>query len=95
MEKNEVEWIPFGAEESERMELGTPGGHAGHGGGDEGLVWDFIKLVRANGLEKGLISADISVQSHLMAFAAEHARLAGEVVELASYAEQFRSSAQS
>lgn len=95
MEKNEVEWIPFGAEESERMELGTPGGHAGHGGGDEGLVWDFIKLVRANGLEKGLTSADISVQSHLMAFAAEHARLAGEVVELASYAEQFRSSAQS
>ncbi|WP_195572508.1 Gfo/Idh/MocA family protein [Paenibacillus sp. 1001270B_150601_E10] len=93
MEKNEIEWIRFGQESSECIHLDTPGGHAGHGGGDEGLVWDFIKLVRANGSEKGLTSADISVQSHLMSFAAEHSRLTGEVVSLSSFAEQFAAQA--
>lgn len=37
MEKNEIELIRFDRNEPEQISLEAPGGHAGHGGGDEGL----------------------------------------------------------
>lgn len=57
------------------------GGYDGHGGGDPGLVHaldvEFAKPARA--MRSGLHA---SVESHLVAFAAEEARLTGRTVEL-------------
>ncbi|PZM65360.1 Gfo/Idh/MocA family protein [Paenibacillus dendritiformis] len=91
MEKNEIELIRFDRNEPELISLEMPGGHAGHGGGDEGLIRDFIRLVADGGMAQGLTSADISVQSHMMAFAAEQARVTGQVVHLPAYLERFAS----
>ncbi|MGZ9583526.1 Gfo/Idh/MocA family protein [Paenibacillus marinisediminis] len=51
----------------------------GHGGGDERMVSTFLKDVRSFELHpaQGLTSATASLQSHLMAFAAEQSRLNG------------------
>ncbi|WP_372663171.1 Gfo/Idh/MocA family protein [Cohnella sp.] len=86
MEKNEVEWIRFGNHEPELID--TVGG-AGHGGGDLGLIRDFIKLVQAGGQGKGLTSAENSLQSHLMAFAAEEARLSNKTIHVPTLRDQF------
>ena len=56
----------------------------GHGGGDHGIMEDFVKLVSENGGE-GKTSATKSVESHIMAFAAEHSRLNKEVVDVQAF----------
>jgi len=53
-----------------------------HGGGDFGLIRDFIRTVR--GGDPGYLSSTIqaSLESHLMAFAAEKSRLEKRVISL-------------
>ncbi|WP_339320803.1 Gfo/Idh/MocA family oxidoreductase [Paenibacillus sp. FSL W8-0194] len=90
MEKNEIEIIHFGSGKVERISFEDMGGHVGHGGGDLRLVKDFLKLVRTNGASQGLTSADASVQSHLMAFAAEQSRVEGTIIGLQEFKERYR-----
>lgn len=87
MEKNEIEVIHFGSGKVERISFEDMGGHVGHGGGDMGLLKDFLKLVREDGKVQGLTSANQSIQSHLMAFAAEKSRIDGNSVNLKEFAE--------
>jgi len=62
----------------------------GHGGGDEGLMAAFVRSLR-HGTSTPLTSARASLESHLMAFAAEHSRLhQGEVIAM----EDFRRNAE-
>ena len=56
----------------------------GHGGGDTGIMNDFLKILR-NEEALALTSAEKSVASHVMCFAAEHSRLTGETVKLQSF----------
>ncbi|WP_054025969.1 Gfo/Idh/MocA family protein [Bacillus sp. FJAT-28004] len=86
MEKNEIEVIHFGSGKVERISFEDMGGHVGHGGGDMGLLKDFLKLVREDGKSQGLTSASQSVQSHLMAFAAEQSRMDGNSINLKDFA---------
>jgi predicted dehydrogenase len=61
------------------------GGYELHGGGDAGLVnalYDEMTKPPGVPLEAGI---DSTVHSHLIAFAAEEARLTGRVVDLASW----------
>ncbi len=58
----------------------------GHGGGDEGIMADFVRVLR--GELAPLTTARVSLESHLLAFAAEDARLAGNVVEMREYRER-------
>ena len=53
---------------------------SGHGGGDYGIIADFLKVLREGG--ECRTSADISLQSHLICFAAERSRKEHIVVEL-------------
>ena len=53
---------------------------SGHGGGDFGLMRDFISVLRSGGESRS--SARASLQSHLICFAAEKARLEGKVVDV-------------
>jgi predicted dehydrogenase len=54
---------------------------AGHGGGDEGLMRNFVKALRGE-TTPHQTTARVSLQSHLMCFAAEESRLSGRMVEL-------------
>ena len=53
---------------------------SGHGGGDFGIVRDFVKILRHGGESRS--SARLSLQSHLICFAAEKSRTEQRVVEL-------------
>lgn len=53
----------------------------GHGGGDYYLMRDFVRAVQSGGKEN-LSSAHVSLQSHLICFAAERSRLEHVIVSL-------------
>lgn len=55
----------------------------GHGGGDEGLMEGFVDALA--GVSAPLTDARTSLESHLLAFAAEEARLQGTVVAMPDY----------
>ncbi len=66
---------------------------SGHGGGDMGLVRSFVKAMRGEP-DDTLTSARASLESHLLAFAAEEARLNSQVVEMADFRQRAEQAAQ-
>lgn len=58
-------------------------GRGGHGGGDEGLMRAFVEAVRDR--SGAPTDARMSLESHLLAFAAEASRLSRSVVEMNRY----------
>ena len=58
-------------------------GSEGHGGGDHGLMNDFVRVVR--GEIPPLTSARVALESHLLAFAAEEARLNHTIVDMPEF----------
>ncbi len=56
----------------------------GHGGGDQRLMAEFLAVLRGEG-QRPLTDARASLESHLLAFAAEKARLESIVVNMAEY----------
>ncbi len=54
----------------------------GHGGGDEGIMETFLKSVKSEIKHDVMTNARASLESHLMAFAADIARLEKRVVEM-------------
>jgi predicted dehydrogenase len=77
---------------SQIIEIETPnlGAMRGHGGGDDGLMAAFVEQLRT--LARGELSLaatqamfEQQLQSHLLAFAAEHARHGHSVVEMADF----------
>ena len=66
--------------QSTRYNTSAPLGE-GHGGGDQALMAAFVHSL-GHGGEQALTLGRQSLQSHLLAFAAEQARLSGQVIEL-------------
>ncbi|KAI8908788.1 streptomycin biosynthesis protein StrI [Powellomyces hirtus] len=64
------------------------GGSSGHGGGDYGLVNTFVKAVANN--DQAILGCDPrdALMSHILVFAAEHARKSKTVVELAEFGKE-------
>jgi len=58
-----------------------------HGGGDEGLMAAFIHTLQT-GDQYPLTNARASLESHLLAFAAEQARVEGTVIDMDAYRQQ-------
>lgn len=56
----------------------------GHGGGDFGIMKDFVKLLATGVKSSSLTSIDLSVSSHVLAFAAEESRQKGQTIHLHS-----------
>lgn len=76
MEENRIILRRFGQPE-EIIELGSAGNEfAGHGGGDMGMM-EYLCDLLAEGKSEVLTSVDASVESHVMALAAEASRAAG------------------
>lgn len=67
-----------------RVEKFEPGAGKGHGGGDAGLATAFVNGLRS-GRPEALTSARNSLESHLMAFAAEQARVQGSLISMPEY----------
>lgn len=74
---------------SGRRETIRPGaGHGGHGGGDNGICRAFVKAVRDGDTSLIVSSGQESLESHLIAFAAEKSRLEGVLVDMDAYREE-------
>ena len=81
-------FIPHEGEPVRYTVQSEDGGYELHGGGDPGLVralYDAMNQPPGTPIEAGL---DSTVHSHLIAFAAEEARLTGKVVEVAEFAKR-------
>ncbi|KAJ3050749.1 hypothetical protein HK097_008251, partial [Rhizophlyctis rosea] len=57
----------------------------GHGGGDYGLMSAFLEAVKANDQKLVGCTPQEALQSHILVFAAEHARKSSQVVDLKDY----------
>lgn len=91
MSDQEIELIDFHTGHHQVIHLAPPPPDArGHGGGDYRIMREFVRLVREEAVERVLTSAAVSVQSHLMAFAAEESRLSGKIVELEPYLKELQ-----
>jgi len=62
-----------------------PVGDSGHGGGDAGLMAAFINALQSGTETDAMTTGRNSLESHLMAFAAEDARLNHKVVRMEDY----------
>lgn len=70
----------------EAHEVRVRASNEGHGGGDPALMRSFLHEVRHYDGSQGLTSARASLESHMMAFAAENSRLQnGKPIELNQY----------
>lgn len=83
-DKSEIEIIDFASGVRDVISLPV-GGAEGYGGGDFSLMRHFVRLVQNDGLQSRPTSAMMSVQSHLMAFAAEKSRHEGKVINMTEF----------
>ena len=85
MADNKLRLTPFGGPE-QVIDLNEAGGaFSGHGGGDYGLLDGLFELLDA-GRADGLTSVEASVESHVMALAAEWSRThGGQTVDLEEF----------
>ncbi len=54
----------------------------GHGGGDSGIMEDLYQLVANNKVSDSISDISVSCMSHLIAFAAEDARISGNTINM-------------
>lgn len=73
METNEISIFDFLTREEKIVKF--PEVSSGHGGGDEGIIRDFIDAINSSDQNVSKSIASKSLISHLMAFAAEESRL--------------------
>ena len=88
MVRNEIEVTEFVSSRVEVYKLQQS--LEGHAGGDEGLMRDFVRFMQPDYQGEVKSSARVSLQSHLMAFAAEKSRLEGITVQMDDYVEEIQ-----
>jgi predicted dehydrogenase len=84
---NTIEVIPFGSNAVDRREtivIHPQAAVSGHGGGDTQLMDDFISQIEGRQTAV-LCNIAQSTESHMMACAAEDARLSGQVIRVDEY----------
>ncbi len=81
-----IEVYNFSKKKLDTYDFGTS--NLGHGGGDPELIKGFINAVRTGKSNDILTTAEVSLDSHLLVFAAEHARLTSSVVNFKDYKKQ-------
>ena len=85
-ETNTIEVYDFDKRTVRTIEVKEP--DSGHGGGDNGIMDDFLSLVKTNVVDERYTTGKISVMSHAMALAAEEARLSKEVININDFMEK-------
>jgi len=87
-EKNEISVRQFGQKMGldELILVFTPASFfGGHGGGDTGVISHFLEQLAKNDRAALKHSLDIATEGHLLAFAAEEARVAQSVIEMKDF----------
>lgn len=86
MKKETIRVMPYVGEEEEIDVTKLADDFSGHGGGDARMIESFLKLLIGESITDGTLSSiEHSVESHLVAFAAESSRLAGgQMIELSN-----------
>jgi predicted dehydrogenase len=82
-----IDLYDFKSGSIDRIELHNPMDR--HGGGDHGIIYDFVQVI--NGKGQKLTAIQNSLESHIMAFAAEESRRTGTVVDVKEYAARIKS----
>ena len=93
--KNELQIIKFSSnqDEPEKCVIINPKNVEGfHGGGDFGLIKDFISVLSEN-TQNSKTSIEKSIESHLMAFAAEESRVSNKMIIMNEYRNKILESA--
>lgn len=81
MEENQISVYDFLTKQETVIKFNHPTG--GHGGGDQGIMRDFLFDIKQSDERESTSSASTSLSSHLMAFAAEESRLnKGDSIEM-------------
>jgi predicted dehydrogenase len=75
-----LELRPAGSFQTEKLDLGAS--PLGHGGGDQGLLDHFTDIASRDALDEAATSGRSALESHLIGFAAERARVERRVVEI-------------
>ena len=82
MHDNIIKITEFG-KECEVIDLGREKkDFAGHGGGDQMLIEEFVSLLEGGEINNTVTTLEVSVESHLVALAAEESRLEGGAPQL-------------
>ncbi len=89
-DRSEIEILTFFPKSHELTTLQSKGGPQGHGGGDFGVMRHFVRLLQEDTKHSELTSAATSVQSHLMAFAAEQSRLEHRNINMKDFFHSFQ-----
>lgn len=85
MELGTIEYHDFISGNKERILIHSPQG--GHGGSDTLMMKEFVYLISKDGAGYSNTSASISLESHLMALAAEDSRRSGSIIDFQKYKE--------
>jgi len=88
--ENVIEVIPYSAnavDRSDTIVIHPEATTSGHGGGDSRIVEDFLALLEGRQTEAAS-GIQQSVESHMMACAAEEARISGQVIDVAAFRER-------
>lgn len=88
MELGIIEYYDFVSGNKERIQVHAAEG--GHSGSDTMMMKDFVHLVSTDGAGRSNTDASISLESHLMALAAEEARISGRVIDFQEYTGECR-----
>lgn len=86
MEEGRIVIYDFVSGSREEILLNTSG--TGHNGSDDAMMKEFIRQVSMDGQWEERTSAEVSVDSHLMALAAEASRVEGRVIDFRKYKEE-------
>ncbi|RRD95291.1 gfo/Idh/MocA family oxidoreductase [Clostridiales bacterium COT073_COT-073] len=86
MATNLISYWPFGSERQVINVAELADNFEGHGGGDAGLIREFLDYMQGKEVSAAITSLEVSTDSHYIALAAEESRLAeGKAVSIDSY----------
>jgi len=89
MENGLIKIFSFATRESSEIDVGKLGVTiaSGHGGGDTGIMEDLIKYLNGDNSSKSICDVHTSYMNHLLAFAAEEARIKNSIINIDNYAD--------
>lgn len=83
MEKGKIEVVDFVSGTKDRILLKTS--TKGHNGSDMNMMKDFVSLLASDNSKIARTTAKMSVESHLIALAAENSRITGDIITMNDY----------
>jgi predicted dehydrogenase len=89
MEGKYLSFFNFATRKTEEINIrdyvGDESQDGGHGGGDEGIIKSLVKWLDGDFSDKSVCTIEETCYNHLIAFAAEKARVEGVTVDVAAY----------